>query len=104
MVRLYMDVQVPAAITSGLRLRGADVLTAQEDGTAEMADPDLLDRAAMLNRVLFTQDKDFLKEGAERQERDTPFAGWQPVPPLAPIGRASPDNFRRSAPRLRLCR
>ena len=29
-VRLYMDVHVPLAITEGLRLRGVDVLTAQE--------------------------------------------------------------------------
>jgi hypothetical protein len=31
---LYMDVHVPAAITAGLRRRGVDVLTSQEDGTA----------------------------------------------------------------------
>jgi hypothetical protein len=29
---IYMDVNVPYAITTGLRLRGMDVLTAQEDG------------------------------------------------------------------------
>ena len=29
-VALYMDVQVPRAITTGLRLRGVDVITAQE--------------------------------------------------------------------------
>jgi len=32
----YMDVHVPRAITSALRLRGIDVLTAQEDGSAEL--------------------------------------------------------------------
>jgi hypothetical protein len=31
----YMDVHVRKAVTDGLRLRGADVLTAQEDGAAE---------------------------------------------------------------------
>jgi hypothetical protein len=31
-VALYMDHQVERAITSGLRLRGVDVLTAYEDG------------------------------------------------------------------------
>ena len=30
-VRLYMDVHVRRAVTAGLRLRGVDVLTAQED-------------------------------------------------------------------------
>ena len=31
-VALYMDVRVHRAITTGLRLRDVDVLTAQEDG------------------------------------------------------------------------
>jgi hypothetical protein len=30
---VYMDVHVPAAITAGLRRRGIDVLTSQEDGS-----------------------------------------------------------------------
>jgi len=51
---LYMDVQVPAAITRGLRRRGVDVLTAQEDGTARLKDPALLDRATVLGRIIFT--------------------------------------------------
>ena len=47
-----MDVHVPRAITEGLRLRGVDVLTAQEDRTARLTDAELLDRAAALDRVL----------------------------------------------------
>jgi len=47
-VRLYMDVHVPRAITQGLRLRGVDVLTAQEDDARVLPDPELLDRAAVL--------------------------------------------------------
>lgn len=31
-VRLYMDVHIRGAVTRQLRLRGVDVLTAQEDG------------------------------------------------------------------------
>ena len=57
-----MDVHVPLAITEGLRRRNVDVLTAQEDGAQRIGDSDLLDRAAFLNRVLFTQDDDFLVE------------------------------------------
>ena len=53
-VRLYMDVHVRRAVTAGLRLRGVDVLTAQEDGNRELLDPELLDRATELGRVLFT--------------------------------------------------
>ena len=41
--RLYMDVHVPLPITVGLRLRGVEVITAQEDGTARFPDPDLLE-------------------------------------------------------------
>ena len=57
-VKLYMDHHAPEAITEQLRRRGVDVLTAIEDGCAQMLDPDLLERAASLTRVLFTQDQD----------------------------------------------
>src|SRR5262249_28842685 len=67
-VALYMDVHVPSAITNGLRLRGVDVLTYQEDGTRERSDPALLDRATALHRLLFTRDEDLLREAARRQQ------------------------------------
>ena len=63
-VSLYLDVHIPAAITEGLRLRGVDVLTAQEDGGRRLPDDKLLDRATALGRVLFTQDDDLLREAA----------------------------------------
>ena len=56
----YMDVHVPQAVTDGLCARGIDVLTAREDQHHKMPDPEVLDRASNLNRVLFTQDRDFL--------------------------------------------
>ena len=37
-ISLYMDVHIPAAITEALRLRGVDVITAQEDKAAEVSD------------------------------------------------------------------
>jgi predicted nuclease of predicted toxin-antitoxin system len=74
-VTFYMDVHVHGAITEGLRSRGVDVLTAQEDGAAELDDPALLNRSTELGRILFTQDQDFLREGAERQRSGEPFAG-----------------------------
>lgn len=74
-VKLYMDVHVRRAVTNGLRLRGVDVLTAQEDGARELDDPALLDRATTLGRVLFTQDDDLLREAAERLRRGAAFAG-----------------------------
>lgn len=70
-----MDVHVPNAITTGLRLRGIDVLTAQEDGAARLADPALLDRATELGRVLVSQDHDLLVETVRRQREGIDFAG-----------------------------
>jgi predicted nuclease of predicted toxin-antitoxin system len=69
----YMDVQVPLAITDQLRLREVDVLTAQEDGTREFADSDLLNRASELGRVFVTQDADLLVEGDLRQRTGRSF-------------------------------
>lgn len=74
-VSLYMDQNVSRSITVGLRLRGVDVITAYEDNANFMSDPDLLNRAYELNRVLFTQDDDFLVEAARRQKKGIPFRG-----------------------------
>ena len=74
-IALYMDQNVPRAITVGLRLTGLDVITAYEDGTTEMSDAELLVRAGELERVLFTQDDDLLAEAAKRQREGIPFRG-----------------------------
>src|SRR5689334_18511783 len=70
-----MDHNVRREITEGLRQRGVDVLTAFEDGMAALSDPELLDRAPTLGRVMFTRDKDFLREAALRQQSGGVFAG-----------------------------
>lgn len=72
---LYMDHHVRRAITEGLRVRGVDARTAEEDGAQELDDPDLLDRAGELGRVLFSQDDDLLAEAARRQRAGIPFRG-----------------------------
>jgi len=74
-VSLYMDVHIPGAITEGLRQRGVDVLTAQEDDGRRLPDNRLLDRSTALGRVLFTQDEDLLREATERQRHGVVFAG-----------------------------
>jgi hypothetical protein len=48
---IYMDVHVPLAVTEGLRRRKIDVLTSQEDATAETDDDFLLLRATELDLV-----------------------------------------------------
>ena len=74
-VAFYMDVHIPAPITKGLRRRGVEVMTAQDDEADELSDPDLLDRATVLERVLFTFDNDLLTEATRRQRHGQPFAG-----------------------------
>lgn len=74
-VALYMDEQVPLPITIGLRLRDVNVLTVQEDGRSGTPDPILLDRATELQRVMFSQDQDFLAEARYRQAEGVNFAG-----------------------------
>jgi len=70
-----MDVHVPRAVTTALRLRGIDVITAQEDGSAELDDRSLLERATELGRVLVSQDADLLREGARLLDERTEFCG-----------------------------
>jgi predicted nuclease of predicted toxin-antitoxin system len=73
--RFYMDVHIPKAITDGLRLRGMDVLTAQDDDTTETLDEVLLERATNLQRALFTFDEDFLVIASRYLRERKPFAG-----------------------------
>jgi len=70
---LYMDHHVARAITDGLRARGIDTLTTEQDGAKEYPDSKLLDRAAALQRILFTRDRDFLKEVSYRQRNGINF-------------------------------
>ena len=75
MIRLYMDENVIGAISRALRSRGVDVLTAQEDGGKGAPDPQVLDRATEIGRVLFTQDDDLLREATKRQRQGASFSG-----------------------------
>ena len=74
-VALYMDVHVPQAITDQLRRRQIDVLTAIEDSTDRLPDDDLLQRAAALGRVIFTQDVRFMALAEQWQRAGREFAG-----------------------------
>jgi rRNA-processing protein FCF1 len=74
-VAFFVDVHVPRAVTVALRLRSIDVLTAQEDGSAEQDDDALLQRATEFGRVLVSQDRDLLREGRRRQLFSRHFSG-----------------------------
>jgi predicted nuclease of predicted toxin-antitoxin system len=71
-IKLYMDVHIKRQITEGLRRRGVDVLTAQEDNSSTLSDKELLDRAKILGRVLVTEDVDLIKE-ADRRLKNNEF-------------------------------
>ena len=91
-VGIYMDVHIPRSITNGLRLRGVDVLTAQEDGTITLSDPELLDRATELGRILYSQDDDLLVETNYRIQNNIGFSGVVYSHQLnSPIGRCVED-------------
>jgi predicted nuclease of predicted toxin-antitoxin system len=91
-VGIYMDVHIPRAITNGLRLRGVDVLTSQEDETITLSDSELLDRAARLKRILYSQDDDLLAEAHLRLEKKVEFSGVIYSHQLSsPIGRCIED-------------
>jgi len=74
-IRLYMDHNVPRAITNGLKLKGVDLITAYEDGSSQLDDSELLDRASELKRVLFTRDYNLLQEATKRQRARMSFYG-----------------------------
>jgi hypothetical protein len=74
-VALYMDHHVPSGVTRGLRQRGVDVLTAGEDGRARLDDEELFARSTGLDRVIYSQDEDFLEIAARWQKMGRRFAG-----------------------------
>lgn len=74
-VPLYLDVHVPLALAEQLRRRSVEVLTAYEDGCAELEDEDLLQRCHELGRLLFTQDIRFKALAQSWQQSGRAFAG-----------------------------
>jgi predicted nuclease of predicted toxin-antitoxin system len=74
-LKLYMDHNVRQEIIHGLSRRGVDVLTAFEDGADRLPDPQLLDRATALGRVLVSRDEDLIREAIRRQRSGEEFAG-----------------------------
>lgn len=88
---VFMDVHVPASVTEGLRQRQLDVRTAQDDESGRLSDDELLARATALNRVLFTQDADFLEIAARWQRSGTMFHGILFAIQGTPIGRMIED-------------
>jgi hypothetical protein len=74
-VAYYMDEHFPGPVIHGLRSRGVEVLTSQDDRRDGLDDEALLDRVTELHHVLCTQDQDFFAIAANRQRLMHSFAG-----------------------------
>jgi hypothetical protein len=59
-IRFYLDENIANAVAEGLRTKSIDVLTTPEAGNMGKTDPEHLAFALAQNRVLVTQDDDFL--------------------------------------------
>ena len=75
MLRFYMDHHVHGAITDLLRRRHVDCLTLHDDLYHRRTDELVLQRATQLGRVLFTQDRDFLRLTDEWKSAQREFSG-----------------------------
>jgi predicted nuclease of predicted toxin-antitoxin system len=58
-VKFYADQNFNGSVISGLRRRGYDILTAEEDGLDDAKDADILRRATAMGRLVLTHDFDF---------------------------------------------
>lgn len=74
MLKAFVDEHIAHALVSGLRMAGMDVVTVQDVGLRSEDDPPLLDFAYQHERILLTNDHDFLAHAAERNARLEPFA------------------------------
>jgi predicted nuclease of predicted toxin-antitoxin system len=60
-IRLHLDENCHRAIADGLRRRGVDVTTTPEAGLLSATDEEQVGYCLREERVLFTQDRDFLR-------------------------------------------
>jgi hypothetical protein len=90
-LRLYFDQHMPRPIARGLRRRGIDVLTTQDEGTEEWADEDLFARAAELGRVMVTEDPDLVAIAGRWLAEGRSFPGLIKFTDVGGIGRAIED-------------
>ncbi len=74
-VAIYIDENVHRAIADELRMRGVDALSVREDSRTGISDPEVLERARELKRIVFTRDQDFLIEANARSQKGETFTG-----------------------------
>lgn len=81
-IKFYMDEHMAKAVTKGLRRRGVNVLTAAEAGMLGADDIAHLALASREERVVVTQDADFLRLHAA----GVPHYGIVYAPQQTPVG------------------
>ena len=81
-MKFLLDEHVPRAVALGLRQRGVDAVTVRESGTAGEADVNHLSAARAQERIIVTQDDDFLRLHAQGMSH----AGIVFVPRQSAIG------------------
>jgi predicted nuclease of predicted toxin-antitoxin system len=60
-IKFHLDENVANAVAQGLKRRGIDVTTTSEQSLISVSDKIQLEFAISQNRVIFTQDTDFLR-------------------------------------------
>ena len=81
-IKFYTDENVSIAVVNGLRMRGINVLTAKEANMLQASDEDHIQFAKNEERIIVTQDSDFLRLHA----RGIEHAGIVYAHQLTPIG------------------
>lgn len=81
-IRYFLDEHVPTAIAKGLHKRGIDVLTISETSLLGTDDRELLAFVREEQRVIVTQDRDFMRLAA----REAPHPGVVYAPQDRSIG------------------
>ena len=74
MLKGYADEHVVLALVEALRRRGMDVVRVQDRGREEADDVELLAEALADERVMLTNDTDFLRLAGEHSIRQETFA------------------------------
>lgn len=74
MLKGYADVHVQFPIVQGLRARDMDVVTAQDRNQQEADDDELLNQAYLDERVMLSNDHDFLRIASQRSNAGETFA------------------------------
>ena len=74
MLKVYADEHVIALLVEALRQRGMDVVTVQERGRERADDTELLAEAFHEQRIMLTNDQDFLVLASQHAARGDAFA------------------------------